>query len=81
MQCFFSIYRYSLVFIHYGLSICFVMTIRPCVNRALEIRGHPASMPMYAALYLFPALTLIHGTMAGLICENSKFVKTNKPMI
>nr|CAG4635001.1 EOG090X0BGA [Alona affinis] len=58
---------YSLVFMHYGLSVLMLLLIRPWVNKALEIKGRAASMPIYAGLYLFPALTLIHGTMAGLI--------------
>nr|CAG4643433.1 EOG090X0BGA [Ilyocryptus agilis] len=58
---------YSVVFIHYGLSVVMLLIIRPCVNRGLDIRGHSASRPLYAALYLFPVLLLIHGTMAGLI--------------
>ncbi len=45
--------------------------IRPWMNRAFRNRGHSASRPTYAALYLFPILALIHGIMAGLICKLS----------
>jgi hypothetical protein len=45
--------------------------IRPWMNRAFHNRGHSASRPTYAALYLFPILALIHGVMAGLICKLS----------
>ncbi len=41
------------------------------MNRAFHNRGHSASRPTYAALYLFPILALIHGVMAGLICKLS----------
>ncbi|EFX72149.1 hypothetical protein DAPPUDRAFT_216283 [Daphnia pulex] len=58
---------YSIVFIHYGLSVFMLFIIRPWMNRAFHNRGHSASRPTYAALYLFPILALIHGVMAGLI--------------
>jgi len=45
--------------------------VRPWMNRAFHNRGHSASRPIYAALYLFPILALIHGVMAGLICKLS----------
>ena len=63
--------RYSIVFIHYGLSVFMLFFIRPWMNRAFQNRGHSASRPIYAALYLFPILALIHGVMAGLICKSS----------
>nr|SVE74383.1 EOG090X0BGA [Daphnia barbata] len=58
---------YSIVFVHYALSVFMLFAVRPWVNKALQHRGHSASQPIYAALYLFPILALIHGIMAGLI--------------
>jgi len=58
---------YSLVFIHYGLSVVLLLTIRPCVNHFTKIKGQNASKPIYFALYFFPVLSVIHGIMAGLI--------------
>nr|CAG4647318.1 EOG090X0BGA [Megafenestra aurita]SVE92591.1 EOG090X0BGA [Megafenestra aurita] len=58
---------YSIVFVHYGLSVLMIFSIRPLVNKMFQSKGHSASRPIYAALYLFPILALIHGVMAGLI--------------
>lgn len=58
---------YSIVFVHYGLSVFMLFFIRPWANKAFQNRGHVASRPIYAALYLYPILALIHGIMAGLI--------------
>ena len=62
-------YRYRIVFVHYGLSVAILFLIRPWVNKVFQNKGHCASRPIYAALYLFPILCLIHGIMAGLICK------------
>lgn len=59
--------RYSIVFIHYGICIIMLLVIRPLVNKAFKIVGHTASWPIYAALYFFPILGLLHGIMAGVI--------------
>nr|CAG4651246.1 EOG090X0BGA [Simocephalus serrulatus]SVE94440.1 EOG090X0BGA [Simocephalus serrulatus] len=58
---------YSIVFVHYGISVFMLFSIRPLVNKIFQIKGQSASRPIYAALYLFPILALIHGIMAGLI--------------
>lgn len=58
---------YSIVFIHYGLCIVMLLLIRPLVNKTFNITGHTASRPIYAALYFFPMLGLLHGIMAGLM--------------
>nr|CAG4646497.1 EOG090X0BGA [Macrothrix elegans] len=58
---------YSMVFAHYGITVLTLFLIRPSVNKLLGIRGHAASGPIYAALYLYPVLALVHGIMAGLI--------------
>lgn len=60
---------YSLVFVHYGLCVLMLLLVRPLVHKIFHITDHEASRPIYAALYLFPTLTFIHGLMAGLICE------------
>nr|CAG4649601.1 EOG090X0BGA [Scapholeberis mucronata]SVE93820.1 EOG090X0BGA [Scapholeberis mucronata] len=58
---------YSIVFVHYGISVFLLFTIRPIVNKVLKNKGHAASRTIYAALYLFPILAFIHGITAGLI--------------
>lgn len=60
---------YSLVFVHYGLCVLMLLLLRPWVHKIFHVVDHEASRPIYAALYLFPTLTLIHGLAAGLICE------------
>jgi len=58
---------YSIVFIHYGMCIIMLLMIRPLVNKTFKINGHTASKSIYAALYFFPMLGLLHGIMAGVI--------------
>nr|CAG4638667.1 EOG090X0BGA [Cyclestheria hislopi] len=58
---------YSIIFIHYGLSVVLLLLIRPWVNMALGVKGRNASRPIYAALYFFPLLSLFHAVMAGLV--------------
>jgi len=58
---------YSLVFVHYGLSVLLLLFLRPLAHRLLNVRGRRASRPLYFALYFFPVLALIHALMAGLI--------------
>nr|CAG4648032.1 EOG090X08VB [Moina brachiata]SVE93101.1 EOG090X08VB [Moina brachiata] len=58
---------YSLVFVHYGLCVLMLLLVRPWVHKIFHVVDHEASRPIYAALYLFPTLTLIHGLAAGLI--------------
>nr|CAG4650406.1 EOG090X0BGA [Sida crystallina] len=58
---------YSLVFIHYGFSILLLLTMRPLVNHFMKIKGLRASRPIYFALYIFPILSLLHATLAGLV--------------
>lgn len=64
-----------MVFIHYGLSVLMLLVVRPWMNKIFQNKGCTASKPIYAALYLFPILSLIHGVMAGLICKYRKWSK------
>jgi hypothetical protein len=60
-------YRYTMVFIFYALSVTLMLLVRPwLVKRFLPNHG---KMSIYAALYFFPTLALIHAVFGGLICK------------
>merc|ERR1711874_699139 len=54
---------YTTVFIFYSISVLLMLLVRPCLaSKFLPARGRNA---VYAALYFFPLLALIHGVQGG----------------
>lgn len=62
----FDCYRYTMVFIFYALCVVLMLVVRPWLAHFLPKHGR---MSIYAALYFFPTLAVIHAVFGGLICE------------
>lgn len=63
---------YTMVFIFYALSVMLMLLVRPwLVKRFLPNHG---KMSIYAALYFFPTLALIHAVFGGLIYYSFPYV-------
>jgi hypothetical protein len=56
-----------MVFIFYALCVVFMLLVRPWL--AQHFLPKHGRMSVYAALYFFPTLALIHAVFGGLICE------------
>lgn len=74
------IFRYTIVFVFYAMCVVNMLLIRTIiVNRFFPKKG---KYTIYAALYFFPLLALLHAIAGGLICEFSKKKKKiSKPVI
>lgn len=63
---------YTMVFIFYALSVVLMLLLRPwLVKHFLPSHG---KMSIYAALYFFPTLALIHAVFGGLIYYSFPYV-------
>ena len=59
-------FRYTMILIYYAFSLVIMMFFRLFLVAKFVPRG---TKSVYAALYMFPILALLHATCAGLICE------------
>lgn len=63
---------YTTVFIFYAFSVLLMLILRPCLaSKFLPGRGRNA---IYAALYFFPILALIHGVLGGLVYYSYPYI-------
>jgi len=63
---------YTTVFIFYSLSVLLMLLVRPCLSsKFLPSRGRNA---VYAALYFFPLLALVHGVLGGLVYYSYPYI-------
>lgn len=56
-----------MVFIFYSLSVTIMILIRPLIVR--KFLPKQGKYSIYAALYFFPILALLHAVGGGLICK------------
>lgn len=60
-------FRYTIVFMFYGLALSIMLLVRPWVCRKYLPRR--SKMSIYAAMYFIPILTIIHALIGGLLCK------------
>ncbi|RZF37763.1 hypothetical protein LSTR_LSTR016201 [Laodelphax striatellus] len=58
---------YTMVLVFYAFSVCLMMLIRPWLAKYFVPKG--GKVTIYAALYLYPILALLHSVFGGLICK------------
>lgn len=59
--------RHTMVFIFYGLCVTIMLLIRPWLVHFFLPKTGGATV--YAALYFFPVLAVLHAIFGGLICK------------
>lgn len=64
-----SILRYTMVFIFYALGTAIMLIIRPII--AKKFLPKKGKFTIYAALYFYPILALLHAVGGGIICKSS----------
>ena len=64
----YAVCRYTIVIVYYVFCLTIMMLMRPMLcSHLVPRRGTRA---IYAALYFFPILTVLHAMAAGLICKS-----------
>lgn len=62
-------HRYTIVMIYYAFCLVSMMLFRPWLSA--KFTHHGGTKSIYAALYFFPILTVVHAVLAGLLCKFS----------
>uniref|UniRef100_A0A0K2TXC8 JNK1/MAPK8associated membrane proteinlike [Megachile rotundata] n=1 Tax=Lepeophtheirus salmonis TaxID=72036 RepID=A0A0K2TXC8_LEPSM len=66
---------YTLIFVFYVLCLAFMLLLRPLVfAKFLCSRNHGVGKAIYAALYFFPILALLHAIFGGLIYVSFPYI-------
>ncbi|CDW53671.1 JNK1:MAPK8 associated membrane protein [Trichuris trichiura] len=65
---------YFLPFLYYLLSLVAMIFVRPAVLYAFNVKKDDVSDAIYAALYLYPALIVLHAVLCGVIYSAFPFV-------
>lgn len=61
-----------MVFVFYALGIALMLLIRPII--AKKFLPKQGKLSIYAALYFYPILALLHAVGGGLICMYTNFL-------
>ncbi|XP_039300303.1 JNK1/MAPK8-associated membrane protein-like [Nilaparvata lugens] len=64
--------RYTMVLIFYAFSVCIMMLIRPWLAKYFVPKG--GKVTIYAALYLYPILAVLHSVFGGLIYYSFPYI-------
>ncbi|RZF44993.1 hypothetical protein LSTR_LSTR001954 [Laodelphax striatellus] len=63
---------YTMVLVFYAFSVCLMMLIRPWLAKYFVPKG--GKVTIYAALYLYPILALLHSVFGGLIYYSFPYI-------
>jgi len=66
-----------MVFVFYALGIVLMLLIRPLIAR--KFLPKQGKFSIYAALYFYPILALLHAVGGGLICTSHFFYRMSQP--